>query len=78
MAEFLKEQKFTAYSVANNGVYLWKSLMQERHRWLKQIKIDHEYGIKQDPDLDRILKTFFSRSSNNIDEKEQRKLLKSF
>lgn len=78
MSEFLKEQKFIAYTVTNNGIYLWKSLMQERHRWLKHIRVDSELGIKQDPDMDKLLKSFFSRSTNHLEEREQRKILKTF
>lgn len=51
--------------------------MHERLRWLKQIDISKEYGIKQDPEMETMLKTYFSRHANK-EEKEQRKLLKTF
>jgi hypothetical protein len=53
----LKEQKFLTFAVANNGVYLWKSLMHERHRWVKakseQVKGFCDIGVVDDLELDK-------------------------
>jgi hypothetical protein len=32
---FAREQKFISYAVAANGIHLWKSMMQERYKWVK-------------------------------------------
>lgn len=52
-------------------------MMHERFRWIKYARTDSEFAITIDPDLEKTLKTYFSRKSNYIEEKEQRKLLKS-
>ena len=51
--------------------------MHERFRWLKTVRVDHEFAINQDPDLDRMLKNYFSRKSNQIDDKEYKKMKKN-
>ncbi len=52
-------------------------MMHERYRWLKLVRIDHEYSISTDPELEKMLKNYFSRRSNCLDEREQRKMIKS-
>eukprot|EP00347_Sterkiella_histriomuscorum_P020273 403338433 len=80
MTQFLRDQKFTAYSIANNGTFLWKSMMHERFRWLKHIRVEHEYGMSglanQDSELNQLLKNFISRSTNQVEDREQRKMMK--
>jgi hypothetical protein len=53
----LREQKFVAFAVANNGVYLWKSMMHDRYRWIKakaeKVKGFGDIGVVDDLELDR-------------------------
>ena len=79
-AHFMREQKFLAYTVAANGVHLWKSMMHDRYRWIKakgdQTRTFGDLGPIEDQEMDRLIKGYLSRKLS-YEDKEQRKLLKS-
>jgi hypothetical protein len=53
-------------------------MMHERYRFIKLIRANVEFSIRDDADFDKLLRIYFSRATNKYDEKELKKMIKVF